>query len=112
LNTCWVLLKMKFNFDSIYTNKMDIETRFEKAIIQGNLNLVRELIYTGQVQVNKRHLKIAQTLKELCQSNRTNSIYDQIIHVLILEYKSPPPKLNWLQRLIGINVDFVFQTQK
>lgn len=84
---------------------MDTKLKFEKAIIQGNLNLVRELVYTGGVQVTKRHVKIAKTLKELCESSsRINTIYDQVGDFLIQEYRPEPPKLNWLQRLIGIDV--------
>lgn len=84
---------------------MDIETRFEKAIIQGDLNLVREFVYTGGIQVTRRHIKIAQTMKKLCESHRCSLIYDNVDDFLIQEYR-PQPKLNWLQRLIGIHVDY------
>lgn len=80
---------------------MDNETIFEKAIIQGNLKTMQHLVYTQGVFVTKYHLQLAKTMRELCDPN----VYDPIIDFLHQEYV-PPVKLNWLQRLFSIDVDF------
>jgi len=80
---------------------MDNETIFEKAIIQGNLQTIQQLVYNGSVKVTTNHIHLAKTMWQLCDPR----VYDPIIDFLHQEYL-PPIHLTWLQRILGINVDF------
>lgn len=80
---------------------MDNETIFEKAIIHADLNMMRHLIYTQGVKVTNRHVRLAKTMRDLCDSD----VYDPVIEFLYQEYV-PRPHLNWLQKLLGVNVNF------
>lgn len=80
---------------------MDNETIFEKAIIHGDLNMMRHLIYTQGVKVTNRHVRLAKTMRDLCDPD----VYDPVIEFLYQEYV-PRPRLNWLQKLLGVNVNF------
>lgn len=94
-------MKIKHNTN---LNEMNIETRFEKAIIQGDLDTVRDLVYTKGIRVTRRHVKIARVLRDLCEKE-TDTLYTPIIQFLEFEYL-PYPKFNWLQKLFSINIDF------
>lgn len=80
---------------------MDNEAIFEKAIIQGNLKIVQNMVYTQGIKVTKYHVHLAKTMRELCDPN----VYDPIIEFLYHEYQHPV-HLSWLQQIFGIDVDF------
>ena len=61
---------------------MDNEAIFEKAIIQGNLKIVQNMVYTQGIKVTKYHVHLAKTMRELCDPN----VYDPIILFLYQEY--------------------------
>lgn len=80
---------------------MDNETIFEKAIIQGNLKIVQNMVYTQGIKITKYHVHIAKTMRKLSDPD----VYDPIIEFLYQEYL-PPIYLNRLQKIFGIHVDF------
>lgn len=74
---------------------------FEKAIIQGDLTSVKNMVYNGDIQVTKKHVHICHTMKKLCISNDNDSIFDNIESFLKQEYK-PLIKYSLCTKLFGI----------
>ncbi len=79
-----------------------MDVQFEKAIIQGDLTLIKNMVYSGDVQITKKHFTICHTMKKLCIPDTNNdSVFDNIETFLKQEY-IPSKKYSFCVKLFGI----------
>lgn len=78
-----------------------MDVQLENAIISGDLILIKKIVYSGDIQIRKKHFTICHTMKRLCIINNNDSIFDDIESFLKKEYK---PKSSHLQYSLWIRL--------
>lgn len=60
---------------------------FEKAIIYGNVNVLKDMVDRGELIVVRRHVKFAKEMKRKCSTPETEQNYIDTINFLKSECK-------------------------